>query len=318
VPEVVRRKACRGELPVSLQERVEILVFLASSSDEEEQNSALQTLQSCPPEEVQQVLEYPTTPVEVLDFVATNLAPNREELGAALLRNPRLTEHVRGWLKDALSLIDEAKTSEISEAPGPLPSEVLNPDDGPEAVAPRPSQEANLDGAPEAPTPRPSQEESPDALPEPQKPKPVTAIQRTQRMSVVQKVKAALTGTKEERMILVRDSNKLVARAVMQSPKLTEDEVEKYASMKDVCEDALRVLTLNRRFMKLYVVVKALVNNPRTPIDVGLHLLPRVNEFDLKRVAFNRNVADVIRHSAEKIVQRKEEARKPRFQGSKI
>ena len=72
-------------------------------------------------------------------------------------------------------------------------------------------------------------------------------------MSVVQKVKAAFTGTKEERMILIRDSNKLVARAVMQSPKLTEDEVENYASMKDVCEDALRVITLNRKFMKLYV-----------------------------------------------------------------
>ena len=210
--------------------------------------------------------------------------PHREELGEALLQNPNLTDHVRGWLEGALSLIAEARCSDVSEPPTPAPPEVATG----------------------------------ESRPEPQKPQPTTAIQRAQRMSVVQKVKAALTGTKEERMLLIRDSNKLVARAVAQSPKLTEEEVEKYASMKDVCEDALRVITLNRKFMKLYVVVKALVNNPRTPIDVGLHLLPRVNEFDLKRLASNRNVADVIRHTAEKIVQRKEDARKPKFQGSKF
>ena len=281
---MVRRKACRGELPVSLQEKIEILVFLASGAEGEDQSTALQTLQSWPPEELQQVLRDPATPVAVLEFVATNLVPHREELGEALRQNPRLTDHVRAWLGNALSLIAEAKSSEASEPPAPSPAE----------------------------------SETPDSNPQPEKRKPTSALQRAQRMSVVQKVKAALTGTKEDRMILIRDSNKLVARAVMQSPKLTEDEVEKYASMKDVCEDALRVITLNRQFMKLYVVVRALVNNPRTPIDVGLHLLPRVNEFDLKRLAINRNVSDVIRHTAEKIVRRKEEASKPKFQGSKF
>jgi len=273
----VRRKACRGELPVSLQERIEILVFLAAGSEGEDQITALQTLQSWRSEELQQVLRDPAAPVAVLDFAATNLAPHREELGQALLQNPRLPDQVRAWLENALALIAEAEISESSEGAAPLP----------------PADE-NLDSRPE--------EE-----------KPTTTIQRTQRMSVVQKVKAALTGSKEERMILVRDSNKLVARAVMQSPKLTESEVENYASMKEVCEDALRVITVNRRFMKLYVVVRALVNNPRTPIEIGLHLLPRINDFDLKRLAFNRNVSDVIRHTAERIMQRKEEAAKAKL-----
>lgn len=281
---MVRRKACRGELPVSLQEKIEILVLLASGVEGEEQSTALQALQSWPPAELQQVLRDPATPVAVLEFVATNLAPHREELGEALLQNPSLADHVHGWLEGALTLIAEARSSDVSEPP----------------------------------TPAPSEEAAGDPTPEPQQPKPTTAIQRAQRMTVVQKVKAALTGTKEDRMILIRDSNKLVARAVMQSPKLSEDEVEKYAAMKDVCEDALRIITLNRRFMKLYVVVRALVNNPRTPIDVGLHLVPRVNEFDLKKLAINRNVADVIRHTAEKIVRQREEARKPKFQGGKF
>ena len=223
------------------------------------------------------MLRNPATPVAVLDFAATNLAPQREELGHALLQNPSLPDQLRAWPENALALIAEAEFSESSEGAAPLPPASENQDSRPE------------------------------------KEKPTTAIQRTHRMSVVEKVKAALTGSKEERMILIRDSNKLVARAVMQSPKLTENEVESYAPMKDVCEEALRVITLNRKFMKLYVVVRALVNNPRTPIDVGLHLLPRINDFDLKRLAFNRNVSDIIRHTADKIIQQKEEAARARL-----
>jgi hypothetical protein len=134
-------------------------------------------------------------------------------------------------------------------------------------------------------------------------------------MSAVQKVKAALTGSQEERMILVRDSNKVVARAVMQSPKLSDHEVENFASMKDVCEEALRLIALNRKFMKIYVVVRALVNNPRTPIDVGLQLLPQINDRDLKGLVLNRNVSHVIRHTGEKIIRRKEEAAKSQLPG---
>jgi hypothetical protein len=116
-------------------------------------------------------------------------------------------------------------------------------------------------------------------------------------------------------MILVRDSNKLVARAVMQSPKLSDHEVENFASMKDVCEEALRLIAANRKFMKMYVVVRALVNNPRTPIDVGLPLLKRINDQDLKWLVFNRDVSDVIRRAARRIIQRKEEAAKGKLPG---
>jgi hypothetical protein len=271
---VVRRKACRGELPVSLQERIEILVVLAAGGEEESQSGAFHTLQSWPPEELQQVLSDPTTPVAVLDFVAKNLALDRKELADALLRNPSLPDLLREWLQNTVALIAEAESRESSGASASLPP-------------------AGEDG---------------ESSREKDQQRPATVLQRTYRMSVVQKVKAALLGSQEERMILVRDTNKLVARAVMQSPKLSEHEVESYASMKDVCEEVLRLIALNRKFRKIYVVVRALVNNPRTPIDVGLQLLPRLNDPDLKGLVLNRNVPDVIRHTAEKIIQRKQEA----------
>jgi hypothetical protein len=278
---VVRRKACRGELPVSLQEKIEILVLLAVDRDEESRNSAFHTLESWPPEELQQVLTNPSTPVAVLEFVAYNLAPGRKELGDALLRNPSLPGWLRDWIEDTAALFAEAESSESSEAPAPL-------------------QSADEDG---------------NSSREPGPQKKVTVLQRIRLMSAVQKIKAALSGSQEERMILVRDPNRLVARAVLQSPKLSNHEVESFASMKDVSEEVLRLIVLSRKFMKNYAVIRALVNNSRTPIDVGLPLLHHINDRDLKWLAFNRNVSDVIRITADKFIKRKEEANRPKLPG---
>ena len=95
-------------------------------------------------------------------------------------------------------------------------------------------------------------------------------------MTVVEKIKAALTGNLETRSLLIRDSNKIISRAVLQSPKISETEAESYAAAKNVSEEVLRLISLNRRFMKSYVVMRALVNNPRAPIDVSLPLLRRL------------------------------------------
>jgi hypothetical protein len=278
---VVRRKACRGELPVSLQEKIEILVLLAGDRDEESRNSAFHTLESWPPEELQQELSNPSTPVAVLEFVAYNLVPGRKELGDALLGNPSLPGQLREWIEETAALFAEAETSQSSEALAPL-------------------QSADEDG-------ESNREERPQ--------KRATVVQRIQRLSAVQRVKAALIGSQEERMILVRDPNRVVARAVLQSPKLSDHEVENFASRKDVSDEVLRRIALSRKFMKSYVVVRALVNNPRTPIDVGLPLLRRINDSDLKWLVLNRNVADVVRHAAQRRINQKLEANKLKISG---
>jgi hypothetical protein len=142
-----------------------------------------------------------------------------------------------------------------------------------------------------------------------------TLLQRIARLSAAEKIALALKGNQEERLVLIRDSNKLVARAVLQSPKLTEAEVESYASMKNVSEEVLRTIAMNRAFMKKYAVAYSLVNNPRTPIDVSLPLLHRLNDRDMKGLMNNKNVPEVIRGMATKMVKLKAEAQKPKVPG---
>ena len=140
-----------------------------------------------------------------------------------------------------------------------------------------------------------------------------TLFQKINRMTVAEKINTALMGSQEERAILVRDSNKIVARAVLQSPKLSDQEAENIATMKNVSEEVLRLIAMNRKFIKSYAVARNLVNNPRTPIDVGLPLVNRLNERALKELSRSRNVAEVIRSMAFELVRQKEEANRPRL-----
>src|SRR5208337_1825889 len=138
-----------------------------------------------------------------------------------------------------------------------------------------------------------------------------TLIEKINRMTVVEKIKAALTGNMETRSILIRDSNKTISRAVLESPKISDTEAEGYAAAKNVSEEVLRLIAANRKFMKSYVVMRALINNPRAPIDVTMPLINRMNDRDLKGLSLNRNVPDVIRSMATKAIKQKEEAAKP-------
>ncbi len=150
--------------------------------------------------------------------------------------------------------------------------------------------------------------DSSDKQPAPADSQRETLLQKISRMSVAQKINAALMGSQEERSVLVHDSNKIVSRAVLQSPKLSDQEIESIATMKNVTEEVLRLIAMNRKFIRSYAVVHNLVNNPRLPIDVGLPLVNRLNDRDLKDLSRNKNVAEVLRGVAFRLVKRKEEA----------
>ncbi|MFI5097304.1 MAG: hypothetical protein ACHQT6_04950 [Candidatus Acidiferrales bacterium] len=130
-----------------------------------------------------------------------------------------------------------------------------------------------------------------------------TLLQQITRMTVSQRVQFAMKGGSEARRTLIRDSNKVVQRAVLQSPRLTDQEVEAFASMPNLTEEILRAIATNRNFRKNYVVVRNLMNNPKTPLDVSLHMLPILNVLDLKRLAMNKNIPETLRSTANKLMR---------------
>lgn len=132
-----------------------------------------------------------------------------------------------------------------------------------------------------------------------------SALQKISKLDVKGRINLAFKGTKEERSILIRDGTKIVALAVLESPKITDGEVEKFAGQKNVLEAVLRQIPMKRRFMKMYPVVRNLTFNPRTPIDVSLGLIKNLLVQDLRHLAGNKEVSDTVRKLALKMFRQK-------------
>lgn len=125
------------------------------------------------------------------------------------------------------------------------------------------------------------------------------------KMNIKEKVLCALKGTREERSVLVNSRNRMVVRAVLGSPKLSDPEVEKFAGSRTVDAEVLRVIYRNPRWMRRYQIVWQLTSNPKTPVDLGIRLVGRLNIRDLKRLEKSRNINPVVRKQAANFTKRR-------------
>lgn len=119
-------------------------------------------------------------------------------------------------------------------------------------------------------------------------------------MTVLERLKLAMRGTREQRAALVRDPNKMVAVAVLSSPKVTESEIESFAKMTTVTEEVLRIIGANRVWTRNYGVVLGLARNPKTPTGLALGFVQRLNERDMKQISSDRNVPEPVRLAVRK------------------
>jgi hypothetical protein len=116
-------------------------------------------------------------------------------------------------------------------------------------------------------------------------------------------MKLAMKGDREARSILIRDSNRVVATAVIHNPRVTDQEVENISAMRTVADEVLRLISMNRNWARSYAIIHNLVRNPRTPIPTVMGTLPRIRTKDLKNLSQNRNVSEATRRQALRLAQ---------------
>jgi hypothetical protein len=132
-----------------------------------------------------------------------------------------------------------------------------------------------------------------------------STLQKIAKLDIRGRITLAMRGSKEDRSILIRDSTKLVAIAVLESPKVSDAEVEKIALQKNVLEAVLRAIPMKRRFAKNYSIMRNLVYNPRTPLDLSLGLMKNLLIHDLKNLSGNKEISDTIRKVALRMYKQK-------------
>jgi hypothetical protein len=133
----------------------------------------------------------------------------------------------------------------------------------------------------------------------------LSKYQRLLEMGVAEKIKMALSGDKEWRGLLIKDANKLVCSAVLKNPRITEGEVLTVAKNRSTSEELIRLITLNREWVKNYEIRRALVMHPRTPLPKALRYMNTLGEKDIKFLAKSRNVSQIIVNNARRMLMAK-------------
>jgi hypothetical protein len=126
-----------------------------------------------------------------------------------------------------------------------------------------------------------------------------------QQMNVMQKIKLARMGNKEARGLLVRDRNKLIATAAIRSPKVTDNEVEGFSRSRNLSDDVLRTIAMNREWTRRYQVKLGLATNPKCPINHAVKFLNFLQERDLRNVMKSKDVPSAISAHARRLLQKK-------------
>lgn len=313
-PAIIKRQASRGSLPVAAAELLEILLLLLADSDPTMVEAARATLASWTPEKIAEALADAETSADALAHFASqkDLPDARVQIIAG---HPHADDRCLTPLAPRLSLEKiqaiAAQPDRLAELPG-FVAALLQRSDLPAELR-QVLEKAHLEAqkAQAALEAALQQEEEEEVhAPEEKKRERVSLTQKVAHMSVPERVQLALKGNKDERMILIRDPSKVVYRAVLQSPKITDSEIEGFASMKNIADEALRIIGTSRKFLKIYGVVRNLVSNPRTPLDVSLTLMNRLTENDLKNLSRNRNIPETVRSLALKAFKQKTETRK--------
>jgi hypothetical protein len=296
---------CAGSVPLAPEDRTEMLTILAGDPDPALAERAQNALLSQSVESFLVAMARIDADPRFFTYCANHLA---EKPGVAdgLAKNSKvpssLVTRVAAHLTAAgiQSMLDDL--DRLSFDPRLVDVLVVS-------KAATPEQKALLEEAKQGAAIKAEEMEEAAAEVEPDKAKRQTLLQRLTHMNVVERIQLAMRGGREERMLLIRDPNKIVQRGVLQSPRLTDTEVENFAGMANLSEEVLRNIAANRNYMKSYVVVKNLSKNPKTPLDISLRLIQRLTATDLKHLTANKNVPETLRTTALKLQRQRNQAK---------
>ncbi|NIQ96310.1 MAG: hypothetical protein GWN87_20505 [Desulfuromonadales bacterium] len=316
-PRDLQISAAKGALPLSGNDLVTVLFFFANSKDSELKSLALATVRELPTAVLGPVVSSAETHPHLLHFITRERYDTADVL-ELLLQNPALANETLVFCasrvhEPMLSMIAN-NAQRLAEAPQIVDAILKNPhadkalkfrfgwvDE--EAPALIDEQESDEEQAEEQPQ---DEEAEPAGEIEEVEEEKLSKYQQALELGVAEKIKMAMTGDKEWRSIFLRDSNKLVSSAALKNPRITDGEVLALAKLKTTSDELIRIITLNKDWMKSYEMKKAIALHPRTPLNKAMRLMSVFNEKDLKAVAKSRELPAAIVNNAKRMMMAKE------------
>lgn len=311
----VKLAAARGALPMSGPNLVTVLFIFYYGEDTDLKVEALKTLKDLSPSILKTVSSKNDVHPEILDLLARI---HYKDMGVmeSLLTNRMVglktlmfvAEHASGNVLDLLASNDtairQAKALRTLIINNPHADKVLKLRLGwKEEIIPSAAEVAEKSDEKKSAAVKEEQRASED-----EDEFDISTLSKYQQlldMPVSEKIKMALTGDKEWRSLLIREANKLVSSAVLKNPRISEGEVLLVAKNRASNDDLIRIILLNREWVKNYDMKKALIVHPRTPLQNAMRFMTFLTEKDIKELAKSRNVSQAIVNNARRIIMTK-------------
>ncbi len=308
----VRLAAARGALPMSGHNLVTVLFVFYHGENQELKEEALGTFQTLPAQILLAALSQEELHPSIIDLIVKLRYQDTVVMRSALSHRMIgiksllfLAENSSGDILDMLSHNDE-----ILRKTDVLRTTIINNIHADKVMKLRLGWvEPILEPEPEPVTETQSEaqtsvaEDDPDSVDDEElEEESLSKYQQIQEMLVADKIKMALTGDKEWRTLLIRESNKQVNTAVLRNPRISEGEVLTIAKNRSSSDELIRIILLNRDWVKLYDMKKALIIHPRTPLQAAMRFMTFLSEKDIKELAKSRDVGQAIVNNARRML----------------
>jgi len=313
--------AAGAAVPLAIDELIPVLYYLYKKGDADTRRTVVHSLREMPLTILRPFLESSQTPSVLLDFLARVCGGNIEILDMVLRHEQTeestliyLARHVdkEGILRFAEQdqcLFNYPEVAEIILSSKLLPDHYRLRFGGVQTTPPDNSEEPSQTETGFVLVDDPVENDAVEADVESDNvpAEKMNKYQQALTLGVSEKIKMAMTGDKEWRKLLIIDSNKLVSSAVLKNPRITDGEVLGVASNKSSNDELIRLILLNREWMKKYEIKKAIVMHMRTPLPKALRLLSTLAERDIIKLSKSRSVSRIISTSAQKLVELKKQ-----------
>ncbi len=312
-PRDLQLSAARGALPLDANDLLTVFFFFCNGKDQELKALARASLKELPVSLIAPVVSDSTASPQLLHFIVRERIKD-QSLIEQVLQNPVTTIDTFLYCAKHCSVSILNMISENSErmlSSPDLVDVIINNPHADKALKFRLGWvDATLEQNAAEPIAPPGPEESAETEPageiEEIEEVKLSKYQQVLVLGVSEKIKMALTGDKEWRTLLLRDSNKLVSSAVLQNPRITEGEVLAVAKSKASNDEMIRIILLNREWLKSNEMKKALLRHPRTPLNRALRFMSLQSEKDLKAIAKSKDISAVLVNNARRLIMVKE------------
>lgn len=321
-PRELQLSAAGGALPLSGKELVTALLFLCHSNDAEIRSKALATCREVPASVLSPVLTDPEAAPQLLHFIARQRS---HELAVMepLLTNPAVSEDTLVYVAGhgegrVLSLVAHNEQRQ-AVSPRIVAALLANPqadralklrlgwEDPAQAGEPCGDADSPAGGNSAADETADPEVAGGDAEEETVEEEiNFSKYQQALEFGVADKIKMAMSGDKEWRTIFLKDANKLVSSAVLKNPRITDGEILTVAKNKSSNDELIRLITMNKDWIKNYEIKKALIMHPKTPLPKALRYMNYLGDKDIKQLAKSRNVSQVLVNNARRMLLAKE------------